>query len=374
MPNEPTYKRNHNARAPPPGQGSITSFFGRPTAVKPVRTEDEQVADAIAFVREKKMRTAAGAIDKSGTWLKGVAERSKNQTQDRSHHGAAPPAPKLAVPGYRSGGTTMGKENQHIKPPFARPSFTSAKSLAAATAPATSNTTPAPSLSSHRVRTEPLRGRPLRRGMSGIDFAAHQHSKGRPYPFYSSSPPRDMAQGECDDDDEPVDVAREQQSIVGDEKGNECAVSATDAMLDVQSEEGPDDDDDDGGGFDDTHDALAPPMRSSPPPSLAVEADAAVEAEEHSPPLALHYHQHHQHHQQQQQQQQQNHPLSMHTTSIDAVNNSTLGLPAATTTGVGAASSRRPGRVLGLRRDAGAPGTGWVNRPFVRHNVRPREG
>ncbi|KAK7544535.1 P-loop containing nucleoside triphosphate hydrolase protein [Phyllosticta citribraziliensis] len=339
--NGPNRKRQYG-RAPPPGQGSLTSFFGQPTAAKAVRTKDEQVADAIAFVREKKMRTAAGAIDKSGTWLNGVAERV-GQDQDKSHHAAALPKP---VTGPRRSATT-GKENQHLKPAFARPSFTSSNSFSAASSK--SLNAPVPNLLSYKVRTEPLRSRPPRRG-AVADFAA-QNNKGRPYPFYSSSPPRDMAQGEAEN--EHVEAAQEQQGAIGDGGDVECAVSAADAALDAE------DDLFDG----DQDDALAPPLPSSPPPLPMPEP---VEPEPQPPlsPPALHP-----------LDQQQPLSLSMHTTSVDSVNNGLNhghGQGLGSRMGLAAPGGRRPGRALGLRRDAGA--TGWVNRPFVKPTVKPRGG
>ncbi|KAL1391133.1 hypothetical protein HDK64DRAFT_266535 [Phyllosticta capitalensis] len=320
---EPVNKR-HNARTPPPGQGSITSFFGRPTAIKPTRTEDQQVAEAIAFVKEKKMRTAAGAIDKTGTWLNGVAERTSQ--------------------GQSSSRFVQDKENLHIAQPkkntFVRPSFTSSRSFSTAASIHAPLTTPqAPpslGLASHKVRTDPLRPRPLRRH----DDTTAQNVNGRPYPFYSSSPPRPQGKKEEEEDTQAEGIAEElpndpdpDEEAAATEAEAEAEAEARQLdMADVADLEDVDADVDDAA-------ALAPaPPPSSPPLLLPSPAESTT-----------------------QQQQQQPQPLlSFHTTSVDRLQQP-QGL-------------RRPGRTLGLRRDVGSASGGWVNRPFVKPTVQPRTG
>lgn len=179
-------KGGHGANKRPAGQGSITSFFGRPAAVKPIARPDEQVRDAISFVREKKLKNQATATAATPRALSSNPSISRGNSQpaaaslQRSHT-----TPCGAAGLMRAAAPLSEIQNMEEHPRSTRPAPPLQRHATTVPGPTTA-------LSGHRLRTAPLHSRPARNRYEGRGEELEQHHQSetkRPYSFMSSSPP-----------------------------------------------------------------------------------------------------------------------------------------------------------------------------------------
>lgn len=194
----------------PPRQGSITSFFGRPAAGrKPEPSPDEQVRDAISFVREKKLKTAAAAVTPPTPYAATAASRPPHPPRRQQQH--QPIKRSLTAPSQTASiisppPALEGVQNARARPAHAPPRPPPPALSRSATDPSASSSAPGPG---HRLRTAPVPGRPARKQYEG---EAHEAlplyeppekvlMRRRPYSFMSSSPPP-MPDGDDDVGDE----------------------------------------------------------------------------------------------------------------------------------------------------------------------------
>ncbi|KAL1631099.1 ATP-dependent DNA helicase srs2 [Neofusicoccum ribis] len=153
------------------GQGSITSFFGRPAAKKPDHTPDNQVRDAISFVREKKLKNQATATAAATPSAINAAShpitpaRNRQPASLKRAHTAPQPAQAAAAP---------LQEIQNVRGQLRSDPPPAALHRQASDGPG------------HKLRTAPLHGRPARKKYED----QYEGAARRPYSFMSSSPPR----------------------------------------------------------------------------------------------------------------------------------------------------------------------------------------
>ncbi|KAF4540873.1 DNA helicase UvrD/REP type [Lasiodiplodia theobromae] len=182
----------------PPGQGSITSFFGRPAAGrKPEALPDEQVRDAISFVREKKLNKSATAAAAKST---PYASRPPHPPPPPRRQHNQPIKRSLTAPSSAFQPASIspleGVQNADARPAHAPPRPPPALSRSATDPSASSAAAPGPG---HKLRTAPVPGRPARKQ---YEDEAHEalplyepppekvlRQRRRPYSFMSSSPP-----------------------------------------------------------------------------------------------------------------------------------------------------------------------------------------
>lgn len=205
----------------PPGQGSITSFFGRPAAGrKPEPSPDEQVRDAISFVREKKLKNAAAATPTPYAATDASRpphpppppRRQQQQHQPIIKRSLTAPSPAFEPASISPPPALERVQNANARPaqhaPPARPPPPALSR--SATDPSALSSAPAPG---HRLRTAPVPGRPARKQYEGEAHEAlplyepppEKVLRRRPYSFMSSSPPPPDGDDAMDDGEKGVD-------------------------------------------------------------------------------------------------------------------------------------------------------------------------
>ncbi|OJD29510.1 atp-depentend dna [Diplodia corticola] len=247
---KPAVNKGGKAAKLPPGQGSITSFFGRPTTGrKPETCPDEQVRGAINFVREKKLKSVSAAMPHAAAGVAAAAALRRHQPppqkgQQRQPTAAAAPLMKRSLTAPSSSASSLApppppppppleeienaRDRQRVPPATALPRNVAAPSFPSSgfsAVPPSAVTGGGAGQGGHRLRTAPVPGRPVRKQYEDEEdddrVAAAEierpfegkKSEGRrrkPYSFMSSSPPLP----ESDDDDGKDESAGEDVAAV----------------------------------------------------------------------------------------------------------------------------------------------------------------